>query len=870
MRSYYFLIIIFFLTTTITTRSYTNEKNQKPILFGGYIDGKNIITVVFNKEIDTFPSKDNFVIKDNYDKIVHIKKITKCHNKNELIIITRTTLDIKNEYFLTFDDVTKRLVLNNIYLNKDYYNLSIKLGAICNSKKTIFRIFAPRAKSVKVRIYSNPIMTQNEYYEEKFLKRIKGGVWELTINQDLHKKYYTYLIESVGTDCHPDLEIVDPYAKIVTRGDGVNVIRKNEKQPFDQTLGRAMIVDMSRTEKVEKLKLKNNKIDESIIWEVHLRDFTRGNNSGVPDNIKGTYLGAAYRGSKYKNFSTALDHIIELGINTVHFLPLNEFVVGNEFDYKHKYINYNDQKDWPNYRYYDWGYGPINYFSPEGYYSTNPDDLSRINELKRLISEFHRNGIKVIFDVVFNHTFEGSRNSPNIYSLRAIDADYYYRSMADGTFYDGIFCQNEIKTENPMVSKLILDCLEYWVREFKVDGFRFDWMSAYDPDNLAIMIKKLRKINPNILLYGELWTLRGLSYKGKNTGTYLDRQHIGLFEKDYNLPSGSIAAFNDYFRDAIKGSGFMRDYAGGYIQNTINDRYYPNSEKGHQPYQLARKVITGMINYSPLGDDPTEWQNIRSPLNSINYIDCHDGYTLFDKLIISNYCNFQEPGKQNSPKSSYPKSDTNPNVVDFFDKTQFPEENIKHKIIRMNNLGAAILLTSQGIPFLHAGQEILRQKINYVYDSKLNKYFYVFDDNSNTSSDETNSIKWENKETYYDIFNYYKGLIKLRKEHPTFRRTSKESVINGLKFHDEWLPDNSERCIAYNLLDDKNQLKNEKWKNVIVLINPYNEKKTFKIPEGKWAVVVNGDKAGTEILYYVSGSKITVDPISLMVLYKTN
>lgn len=423
MRSYYFLIIIFFLTTTITTRSYTNEKNQKPILFGGYIDGKNIITVVFNKEIDTFPSKDNFVIKDNYDKIVHIKKITKCHNKNELIIITRTTLDIKNEYFLTFDDVTKRLVLNNIYLNKDYYNLSIKLGAICNSKKTIFRIFAPRAKSVKVRIYSNPIMTQNEYYEEKFLKRIKGGVWELTINQDLHKKYYTYLIESVGTDCHPDLEIVDPYAKIVTRGDGVNVIRKNEKQPFDQTLGRAMIVDMSRTEKVEKLKLKNNKIDESIIWEVHLRDFTRGNNSGVPDNIKGTYLGAAYRGSKYKNFSTALDHIIELGINTVHFLPLNEFVVGNEFDYKHKYINYNDQKDWPNYRYYDWGYGPINYFSPEGYYSTNPDDLSRINELKRLISEFHRNGIKVIFDVVFNHTFEGSRNSPNIYSLRAIDAD---------------------------------------------------------------------------------------------------------------------------------------------------------------------------------------------------------------------------------------------------------------------------------------------------------------------------------------------------------------------------------------------------------------------------------------------------------------
>lgn len=865
------LLILFILPFfSLLFKSYSQTVESILQLNGGYIDGKNQITVKFNKNIDTTLNLSDFLIKNNEDKILSIKKIKKNSRNDEILIYTNNNIDIRNEYYITFKNTTKRLVLNKIYLEKEYYNLSIELGAICNPNKTIFRLFAPRAKSVKVRIYSNPTRIENESYEEKPLRLIKGGVWETIIKGDLHQKYYTYLIESVGADCHPNLEIVDPYAKIVTRGDGINVIRKNNEQPFDQTLGRAMVVDLQRTEKVLDLKSNSKNIDETIIWEVHIRDLTRGHNSGVPDSIKGTYLGAAYEGSKYHNLPTAFDHIKELGVNTIHFLPLNEFVIGNENDFKHKYINYTDQSDWPQHRYYDWGYGPINYFSPEGYYSSNPDNLSRINELKKLISTYHKHGIKVVFDVVFNHTFEGSRTSPTVYSLRAIDADYYYRSMPDGTFYDGIFCQNEIKTENPMVAKLLLDCLIYWVKEFKVDGFRFDWMSAYDPDNLAKMIKTLKKINPSILLYGELWTLRDLSYKGKNTGTYVDRQHIGLFEKDYKLPAGSISAFNDYFRDAVKGSGFMRDYAGGYIQNTTNEKYYPNSERGHLPYQLVKKVINGMINYKPLDSDSTEWQYIRTPLNSINYIDCHDGYTLFDKLIISNYCDFLEPGKKNSPKSDYPKSDTNPNVVDFSDKNQFKDPNIEEKIIRMNNFGAAILLTSQGIPFIHAGQEILRQKINYIYDNSTKKYFYTFDSNSNTSSDETNSIKWENKEKYFEIFNYYKGLIKLRKEHPTFRRTTKESILNGFKFHTDWLPENSERCIAYTLEDPKNLLKSEKWKYVVVLMNPYNEIKTFNIPEGDWAVVVNSKQAGTDILYQFKGSKVNVEGISILIMYKIN
>ncbi len=854
-----FISAILNFTAAGKQKNYPLTNDQK--LFGGFIDGSRLITAKFTQPLIKMPEISEIQIKDNKENISLIKKIEKGKLHDEVKIILKSDINIKREYFISHNGITKRLIMNKIYSEKKYFDLNCELGAISSKKETTFRLYAPRAEKVKINIYDNPVGQDGEISRLYDLKQMSGGVWELKLKTDLHGKYYTYQIVSVGDDCHPDLEVIDPYAKLVTRGDGINVLRKNDKQKFDQTLGRAMIIDFSRTNRVASLASKDKSIGSSIIWEAHVRDISRGKNSGVPDEIKGTYLGAAKTDSKYKNYSTGIDHLVELGVNTIHLLPVNEYVTGNETDFKHKFIGYKDQGDWPNKRYYDWGYGPIYYFSPEGYYSTNPDNLSRINEMKDMISEFHKKGIKVVFDVVFNHTFEGSRTSPNIYSFRGIDTDHYYRSMADGTFYDGIFCQNEVNTENPMTAKLLLDCLSYWVNEFKVDGFRFDWMSAYDPDNMAKMVKTLRKINPDLLIYGELWTLRGLSYKGKNSGTYLDRQHIGLFEKDYNLPAGSLAGFNDYFRDAVKGSGFMREHAGGYIQNTINEKYYPATENGHKPYELVKKVITGMIDYKSLDTDPYEWYGIRSPLNSINYIDCHDGYTLFDKLIISNYCNFAHP-------CALPKSSQNPGVVDLNDKNIFKDPDIENSLIKMNNLGAAILLTSQGIPFIHAGQELLRQKINYIKDETGSNGYYIFDDNSNTSSDETNAIRWEDKEKYHKVFEYYTGLIKLRNEHPTFRRTTAESVRDGLKFHNEWLPVDAERCIAYSLTDKNNKLKSEKWKEVIVLMNPYPDKKTFTLPEGNWNVVVNGTGAGTEVLYKIKGGKSDVEGISIMVMYR--
>jgi pullulanase len=834
-------------------------------LFGGFVDGKNLLTIQMNEKIDMLPAPEDFKIITNDNLYIEIIKIQLSGIPNQISLITKKEINIKKEYYVTYKNIKKRLVMNKIYNDKKYYDLEAKLGANYTTSATIFSLFAPRAEKVMVNVYSNPVRTSGEKSEEYYLTEKKGGVWEAKVKGNLEGKYYTYKIVGVGSDCNPGLEIVDPYAKIVTRGDGVSVLRKNEKQPFNQTLGRAMIVNPAKTPPVSTLKGNHHKIQDAIIWEMHIRDLSMGKNSGIPETEKGLFKGAYFKGSKYKNYSTGIDHISELGVNVIQILPITDFVLGNETDYKQKFIEYKDQGNWPEKRYYDWGYGPINYFSPEGWYASNCDDYSRINELKDMISEYHKRGIEVTFDVVFNHTFEGSRAFPNIYVFRGIDADCYYRSQADGSFYDGIGCQNEFNTENPMAGKFIIDCLKYWVIEYKVDGFRFDWLSAMDPETMAKMIKELRKINPDILLYGELWTLRGLSYSGK--GTYVDRQHTGLFEKDHKLPPGSIAGFNDYFRDAVKGSGFMRDYAGGYIQNTINEKYYPDGKNGHLPFELVKKVITGMVDFTPKDQDKNEWINILSPLNSINYIDCHDGYTLYDKLIISEYCQYTEPGRPDSPKKTMPQSETNPNVVDFNDQNQFKDKNIEEKLQRMNKFGAAILLTSQGIPFIHAGQELLRQKVNLIKDGS-GKDLFIFDSNSNTSSDETNAIKWENKVKYHDIFNYYHGLIKIRMEHPTFKRETKASVLKGFKLHDEWLPKNSERCIAYSLNDHDNLLKEEKWKDVIVLMNPYNEPKTFMLPPGEWNIAVNDEKAGIESLGKTKDGSVEVKKISLMVLYR--
>jgi len=858
-QSYYWLIILLVLIGGLAI----NTAFSRPQLIGGFIDGPATITLFFDKTLTELPPQNNFHLVDSNDRIMEIKAIHSGEEPRQLVLTTVYPINIKLEYFIQFEGLKKRLIMNKIYQLPEYFNRNIELGAIYGPTETTFRLFVPRATAVTLLIYEKPIITPNEAVQRYDLRESSGGIWEISLAGDLAGKFYTYRLTSLAPDCQPELEVVDPYAKVVTRGDGQSLLAKNG---FYQTIGRGMIVDLSQTGTVSPIDNEQFEIADAIIYETHVRDFTRDPNSGVPVHKQGLFIGAAQPKTHFHDFATGLEHLVELGINVVQLHPVNEFWVMDEHTYKQRYIDYKDENgNWHQREYYNWGYAPINYFSPEGWYATGPDNYSRISELKQLISEFHRRGIRVTLDVVFNHTFEGSRDQFAHWLFRGIDTDYYYRTAPDGQFYDGIFCGNEVKTENPMVAKYILDCLKYWVTEFKIDGFRFDWMSAIDPVTLNQIVRGLRQLNPKLLIYGELWTLRGLSYAGANSGTYVDRQHVGLFEQDFQLPPGSIAGFNDYFRDAVKGSGFQRDYAGGYIQNVLTENYYAYTH----PHELVKLAIKGMIDFVPCSEDSTEWQGIRSPLNSINYIACHDGFTLYDKLIIAAYCEYQQPGQPDSPKQTYPRSAANPRVVDFTDQQQFKVKNIESELKKMDKLGAAILFTAQGIPFMHSGQEFLRQKIKLVpANDSLTGEFYEFDPNSNTSPDAVNAIQWALKEKNYDVFRYYQGLILLRKEHPTFRRRSAESVREGLAFYDEWCPENSDACLAYELSDPENKLPSESWKQVVVLINPYSETKIFQIPAARWEVVVNAESAGVATLDFINGGTVPVEPISMIVLHQ--
>ena len=370
-----------------------------------------------------------------------------------------------------------------------------------------------------------------------------------------------------------------------------------------------------------------------------------------------------------------LDYIKSLGITHIHLLPVMDFASVDE-----------------NNPSFNWGYDPLNYNIPEGSYSTDPSDgRTRVKELKQLIMSAHEKNLGIILDVVYNHTFS-AEDSP----FFKIFPHYYYRHDEYG-FSNGSGCGNEIASERLMMRKFICDSLCYIAQEYKIDGFRFDLMGLMDIKTLNICAEKLKQINPNIILYGEGWT-GGISS--------LDEKFRAVQKNARLLPD--FAMFSDFFRDTVKGSVF-NDLSTGYINgNHIG------------MYENMKSALCGNTPYQP-----------------INYTECHDNLTFYDKL-----------------KLSMPDSDS-------------------ENIISADKIGAALIFLSQGIPFIQAGQEFLRSKP--LADG--------FDHNSYKSPDSVNSIKWNNLTEYSDISDYYRGLASIRKKFDCFRHAEKisfDDTQNGI------------------------------------------------------------------------------------------
>lgn len=465
------------------------------------------------------------------------------------------------------------------------------------------------------------------------------------------------------------IEVTDPYSiSSAINSSASAIIDIRETNPKGFREHKAPIIDK----------------EDAIVYEVHIKDFTVSTSSGVEN--RGKYLGFVEEGTSINGLKTGMDHLKELGVTHIHLLPVYDFITVDERD-----------KNFLNDENYNWGYDPELYNVPEGSYATRPHDpMNRIKELKTLIMKLHENGFKVIVDVVYNHTFKAENSNLNL-----LMPAYYHRITQEGKFSDGTGTGNEIDTQRPMARRLIIDSLSYWVNEYKVDGFRIDLMGLMDIETTKEMMKTLKAINPDIFIYGEPWAA------GKTTLSYKDMSLKGTQK------GKGFSYFNDDFRNALKGD---------------NNGSYPGFTQGNSRYKWDVELgIVGSIDYNGSYSGFT-----KNPLETINYINCHDDLIIYDKMIMV-----------------------------------FPMMR-KEDIEKLNRFAFSVLLTSQGIPFITNGNEFLRSKggIRNTYRSPIS----------------INQIDWSLKKENIHFFKYFKDLIRLRRENPEFKLNNEEEINKKLRF----------------------------------------------------------------------------------------
>lgn len=629
------------------------------------------------------------------------------------------------------------------------------LGAVWTKEATHFRIWAPTAERVVLNLYR----TGNEDDIQNSIPMNKDicGTWVSTVEGNLNGIYYIYSVTVDGET----KDAVDPYTKAV----GVNG-------------NRGMVIDLLSTNPpgfLEEQKPAFTIATDAVIYELHIRDFSSDLNSGMIN--KGKYL--AFTEEETKNSygePTGVDYLKSLGITHVHLLPAFDYATVDE-----------TQLSEPQ---YNWGYDPKNYNVPDGSYSMDPyHGEVRVKEFKQMVQSMHRKGLRVIMDVVYNHTAESWESNFN-----RIVPGYYFRLAPDGSFSNASGCGSEIASERAMVRKYIIDSVLYWLKEYHVDGFRFDLMGILDIRTMNEIRWALSNAEPGILVYGEGWT-GGLSP--------LPDWERALKVNVKSMDTG-IAVFNDNLRDGVKGSVF----AG-------TERGFIGCREG-----MEETIKFGVTAATPHAD-VDYWKVLYSnspwalePSQTVNYTSAHDNLTLWDKI----------------------------NLAGPWEK--------REDLVKMNLLSAAIILTSQGIPFFQAGEEFLRSK-------PLNEEKTKFEGNSYRSSDLINSLKWDTSTVNKEVVSYYRGLIAFRKEHRALRMIRAEEIRYYLKFYGALEPN----IVVYEIahpLDNR----------MIVIYNANNSDKMIRIPEGEWKVFAKGSKAGTEVLEIISGGEISIEPISAMILIR--
>ena len=613
-------------------------------------------------------------------------------------------------------------------------------------EKTTFVLFAPQqAKSVKVRLYKDGI-------GGKALKTIKmayqDGRWRAEVKGDLKGRFYTF---DMGRGECPGV-----FAKAV----GVNG-------------QRGAIITLGDTDP-EQWCNDQRPITKSpadlVVYELHHRDFSIARQDA---RYPGKFLALTE--------PWAIEHLKSLGVNAIHILPSYDYGSVDE-------TRLNQPQ-------YNWGYDPVNYNVPEGGYSTDPYRPEvRIREFKEMVQALHKADIRVILDVVYNHTYDIEHSN-----FQRTYPDYFYRKTKDGAYSNGSGCGNETASEQPMMRQFMLESVKYWIDEYHIDGFRFDLMGVHDIETMNQIRQMVDETDPSIFIYGEGWSAGPCA---------LPNEQLGMKANIPQMPG--IAAFSDEIRDALRGP-FSDDTKGGFLAGVENckdcEPHFDLKVKESLKFGIAGCISHPQVDMTKVNYSQQPWAI--EPTQMMSYVSCHDDMCLVDRL-----------------KTSIPGITTD-------------------ELVRLDLLAQTAIFTSQGVPFLLSGEELMRDKKGV--------------HNSFESPDSINHLDWQNLQRYPQVFEYYKNLIALRHHHPAFRLGTADLVRKHLEFLNT-----PPQTVAFRL---KNYAGRDDWRNIIVVLNASKKQQTICIPKGTYTEVCCDGIINEAGLGTIQGGQVMVSPQSALILH---
>ena len=651
---------------------------------------------------------------------------------------------------LTDHPSTERLDSYDKY--PSYYGSDLEL--VYTPEQSVFTLWAPSADRVRLNLYASGEGGDPE--EQVEMEKAGYGTWRIHIDRDLKGSFYTFQREKNGKWLN---ETPGIWAKAVgINGNRAAVIDWNETNPEGWESDRS-----------PELKMYS----DIILYELHHRDFSIAPDSGIEN--KGKFLALTETGTKTpEGEATGLDHLKELGVTHIHILPSFDFATVDEtkLDENH----------------YNWGYDPKNYNVPDGSYSTDPaNPVVRIREFKEMVKSLHQNGFRIVLDVVYNHTASTDHSN---FDLTV--PGYFYRQNADGSYSNASGCGNETASEREMVRHYIIESVKFWAREYHIDGFRFDLMGIHDIETMNHLRSGLLEIDPTIFVYGEGWVAADSPLPFEQRAV---KENVGQME--------GIGVFNDEFRDGLKGSTFDEQEP-GYASGNINGHFEPVK------YGIVGGTDHPQVDYGGLLYCNAPYAG--APSQMINFVSCHDGYTLVDKLKLS-----------------------------------VQGDHAADELIPIDKLVHTVLLTAQGIPFIRSGEEIMQDKQG--------------EPNSYKSPDSINRIDWSLKAKNREVFDFIRGLIALRKAHPAFRIPTVEGLQQWLRFMDT----GDSGVIAYTLGEYAN---NDEWKEILVAYNGNRHEVEIGIPEGEWNVVCRNGQIDPEGKDRLPGGSVKIAASSALILYR--